>query len=51
MANLVDPNAVMHVLGCLMEDPRILRTVDKYHLEKEDFVDKFTRNIFTKEHL
>lgn len=47
MANLVDPNAVMHVFGCLMEDPRILRTIDKYHLEKDDFVDKFTKNIFT----
>ena len=46
MAEIVDKNAVMQVFGCLMENPMLLAQIDRYHFEKNDFHDRFTRNIF-----
>lgn len=47
IGELVDKNAIMQVFGCLMEKPLLLAEIDKYHFERADFIDRFTRSIFT----
>ena len=44
--DLIDKNAVMQVIGCIMENPLLLAQIDKYHLDKDDFNDRFTKNLF-----
>lgn len=46
ISELVDKNAIMQVFGCIMERPLLLAEIDKYHLERADFIDRFTRSIF-----
>ncbi len=36
----------MYVLGCLIQNPKLLTEVDKVKLTKDDFDDKFTKSIF-----
>lgn len=43
---LYDTSAIMYVIGCLIQSPKLLSEVDKVKLVKEDFDDKFTKSIF-----
>jgi len=43
---LFDPSAIMYVIGCLIQSPKLLSEIDKVKLTKDDFDDKFTKSIF-----
>jgi replicative DNA helicase len=42
----VDVTAIMHVIGCVYNNPQILEFEDKYTITDEDFPDEFHRTVF-----
>lgn len=42
----VDTTAVMQVIGCVFNNPRLLEITDKYSIVDEDFADTFHKTVF-----
>jgi len=42
----VDPTAIMQVIGCVYNNPRLLDYTDKYTITDDDFPDTFHKTVF-----
>ena len=42
----VDPTAIMQVIGCVYNNPKLLEYTDKYIITEDDFSDDFHRIAF-----
>ena len=42
----VDTSAIMQVIGCVFNNPKLLEFTDKYTVVDEDFADIFHKTVF-----